>query len=148
MQPGRYTELFFLDEATALAAGHRPCAECRHEDYVRFRRLWRERHGGRPGADEMDTMLHAERLDSGVARRLHPAVLDDLPDGAYVLWADGPRLVLGARLWAWTAGGYVDPVPRPAGAPVDMLTPPTLTAALGARWRSVLPLVHPSARAG
>ena len=62
VQPGRYTELFFLDEATALAAGHRPCAECRREDYRRFAGWWRERHGD-VGADAIDLRLHAERVD-------------------------------------------------------------------------------------
>ncbi len=143
-QPGRYTELFFLDEATALAAGHRPCAECRHEDYVRFRDRWARLHPGERRADEIDARLHRERWAGG-GRRLHRAALEDLPDGAYVVWAGGPRLVLGDRLWAWSAGGYVDPLRRPGGAAVELLTPPGLTELLRAGWVSVLPLVHPSA---
>src|SRR3954447_5212073 len=62
MRPGRFTELFFLDEATALAAGHRPCAECRRADYDALVALWRERHPTDAGADAIDTRLHAERL--------------------------------------------------------------------------------------
>ena len=89
LQPGRYTELFFLDEATAFAAGHRPCAECRREDYDRFVALVGAR------ADEIDERLHAERLDASRERRLHPARLRDLPDGAFVL--EGGRRVARAR---------------------------------------------------
>src|SRR5262245_45729139 len=82
LQPGRYTELFFPDEATALAAGHRPCAECRRADYRDFVALSHELHPADRGADAIDVRLHAERLDGSVARRLHEADLDDLPDGA------------------------------------------------------------------
>ena len=85
LQPGKFTELFFLDEATAFAAGHRPCALCRREDYVRFGELWADLHPGEVGADAIDARLHAERLDGTRARRLHAAALDDLPDGAFVL---------------------------------------------------------------
>src|ERR1700679_840903 len=85
MMPGRYTELFFLDEATAFAAGHRPCAECRREDYNRFTGLWDPPPPGQHGADEMDLQLHAERVDPGTrGQRRHQLPLDELPDGAYV----------------------------------------------------------------
>src|SRR5690348_2661320 len=90
LQPGRFTELFFLDEATAFAAGHRPCAECRREDYNRFGELW----PGGTGADAIDARLHAERIRGGT-RVLHDAALDELPDGAFVLHEGAPRLVLG-----------------------------------------------------
>src|SRR6266542_4145921 len=81
MQPGRFTELFFLDEATAIAAGHRPCALCRREDYVRFTSVWRELHPGTAGADAIDARLHRERLAAdGRSRRLSDASLDELPD--------------------------------------------------------------------
>ena len=81
-QPGRFTELFFLDEATAFAAGHRPCALCRREDYVRFGEIWAELHPGQVGADEMDAQLHGERVERGTRAQLHhEALLDELPDG-------------------------------------------------------------------
>src|SRR4051794_10872656 len=80
MRPGRYTELFFLDEATALAAGHRPCAECRRRDYDALVALWRDLHPADAGADAIDARLHGERLaPGGPARRLHEAELADLP---------------------------------------------------------------------
>ena len=114
MQPGRYTELFFLDEATALAAGHRPCAECRRADYDRFVALWRELHRADSGADAIDARLHAERLDPATrGARLHDARLDELPDGAFVLDGGAPRLVLGRELLAWTPAGYTSRSPRP-----------------------------------
>ena len=85
LQPGRYTELFFLDEVTAFAAGHRPCAECRRADYDRFVAIWGTTHPGQAGADAMDAQLHAERVDPATrGQRLHGAKLGELPDGAFV----------------------------------------------------------------
>src|SRR5215813_7532041 len=95
MQPGKFTELFFLDEATAFAAGHRPCALCRRDDYNRFLELV-----GASGADEIDDRLHGERL-TGAERRLEPARADELPDGAFVLHDDAPWLVRGGHLLRW-----------------------------------------------
>ena len=103
-QPGRYTELFFLDEVTALAAGHRPCAECRREDYDRLVAIWRDLHPGQVGADAIDAQLHTERLEPGSnERRLHRAPIGELPDGAFVLEEGEPWLVLGAALLALDA---------------------------------------------
>jgi hypothetical protein len=146
MQPGRFTELFFLDEATAFAAGHRPCALCRREDYVRFGTIWRERHGGPVDADTIDARLHQERLGLHGARRLHDASLDELPDGAFTLIDDAPWLVRGEELLSWTPGGYAARRPRPGGLEVRLLTPPSLVAVLQAGWRSAVPLLHPSAQ--
>jgi hypothetical protein len=145
MQPGRYTELFFLDEATALAAGHRPCAECRREDYVRFSALWRDLHG-ETGADAIDGRLHAERIDASTRRRrLHVAALEHVPDGAFVLHDERPKVVLGDALRAWSPAGYLDSERRPRGtAPV--ITPPSLVAILRAGWSSSVPFLHPSSR--
>ena len=134
LQPGRFTELFFLDEATAFAAGHRPCALCRREDYNRFLAIV-----GAPGADAIDARLHAERFSH------HDA--DDLPDGAIVLRDGEPWLVLGTELLRWTPGGYTDRVPRPAGA-ATAVTPPSLLAVLRSGWDgAAVPLLHPSSQA-
>jgi hypothetical protein len=138
LQPGRYTELFFLDEATALAAGHRPCALCRRADYERFLALT-----GAGGADDADARLHAERLD-GRARRTHAARWRDVPDGAFVLHDGAPWLVHQDVLLRWTPAGYGDRRPRPGGA-ATLLTPPALTALLRAGWAGAVPLLHPSA---
>lgn len=145
MQPGRYTELFFLDEATALAAGHRPCAECRRADYDRLVALWASLHPGERGADAIDARLHAERLDAGGRRRLHPVTLDGLPDGSFVIRGGHPLLVAGDRLLRWTPAGYRDPVGRPAGARGELLTPPSLLPLLRDRAEPLVPRLHPSA---
>ncbi len=104
MAPNRYTGLFFLDEATALAAGHRPCAECRNADYKSFLALT-----GASSAGELDEMLHAER------GRLHESAVEDLPDGAFVLVDGEPWLVLDSELLRWTPGGYSERRPRFSG---------------------------------
>src|SRR4051794_33568346 len=122
VQPGRYTGLFFLDEATAFAAGHRPCAECRREDYVRFQHLWRDLAFGPADADAMDERLHAERLDG--AQRHREAPFAGLPDGAFVHRDGEPWLVLGSELLRWTPSGYAERIPRPRGNAV-ILTPPS-----------------------
>jgi hypothetical protein len=138
LQPGRFTELFFLDEATAFAAGHRPCALCRRADYDRFLALT-----GARGADAIDLRLEAERRD-GRGRRTHAADGADLPDGAFVLRDDGaPWLVRGDALLRWTPAGYAGRASRPRGA-VALLTPPTLVDVLRADWGGAVPLLHPS----
>ena len=142
MQPGKFTELFFLDEATAFAAGHRPCALCRREDYVRFSELWSEPHPGAVGADAIDAQLHAERVD-GRSQRLHEAELGDLPDGVFVLEANQPWLVFGGELRRWTPAGYEGDRPMPARGLV--ITPPSLVEVLRAGWGGAVPLLHSSA---
>jgi hypothetical protein len=144
--PGRYTELFFLDEVTALAAGHRPCAECRRADYVRLTDRWAALHPGQRGADAIDAQLHAERLDPATKqRRLHEISFDDLPDGAFVLLDGRPHLVLGSRLLTWSPGGYTASRPRPTRRRADVITPPSLLALLEYGWSPLVPLLHPSA---
>jgi hypothetical protein len=147
MQPGRYTELFFLDEATAFAAGHRPCAECRRADYDRFVSLWAAHHRGERGADAIDRRLHEERLAPATRlQRRHGAAYGDLPGGAFVLRGDAPWLVCGDALLRWSAGGYTEAVARPADAErAVVLTPPALVAVLREGWAGAVPLVHPSA---
>ena len=147
LQPGRFTELFFLDEATAFAAGHRPCALCRHEDYRRFVTLWHELHPrDESGADAIDERLHAERVDAATRRqRHHAAPFGSLPDGAFVAEGNVAFLVLGDRLLRWTPSGYVDVRPRPGGT-AQVISPPSLLAVLATGWEGVVPLLHPSAR--
>jgi PAS domain-containing protein len=148
LQPGRFTELFFLDEATAMAAGHRACALCRREDYVRLGEIWRSLHPRDEGADAIDATLHRERWDAaGRARRLHEAALAGLPDGTFVLRGGRPCLVAGDRLLTWSAGGYAAGEPRPAVERAAVITPPSLVEVLRAGWRPLVPLLHPSARA-
>jgi hypothetical protein len=140
LQPGKFTELFFLDEATAFAAGHRPCALCRPEDYVGFGELW----DGERGADAIDARLHQERL-AGRAQRHHDAALDALPDGAFVLRGGAPWLVRGAELLRWTPAGYAERAARPSDGRARLITPPSLVAILRSGWEGAVPLLHPSA---
>ena len=146
MAPGRYTELFFLDEVTALAAGHRPCAECRRGDYERLRII---AGGDAVGADEIDSRLHAERLDpvSG-RRRLHEASFGGLPNGAMILRGGRAWLVWGNSLLVWTPAGYKQRTRRPAGGLAEVITPPTLLALLRSEWTPLVPLLHPTGDAG
>ncbi len=150
MQPNRYTELFFLDEATALAAGHRPCFECRRADAERFAGLWAEtRQWPAPArAPEMDLGLHAERVGPSGRKNSYRAELAGLPDGTFVRLdpVAGARcyLVDGSHLFAWSPGGYVAAGPRPKRREVDVLTPRSIVAVLSSGYR---PMLHPSAAA-
>jgi hypothetical protein len=136
-----YTELFFLDEVTALAAGHRPCFECRREDAKAFAVAFAQGQGlASPlRAPEMDRILHAERL-KGHDKLLHRASVDDLPDGAFVAlpYAEGWRdvfVIRGNELLRWTPFGYDQSILRPGNVVMDMLTPPSIVAALAAGYR-------------
>ena len=129
-----YTELFFLDEATAFAAGHRPCFECRRADALRFAAAFAAAGPVLPAA-AMDEILHRERLDGRVKRRFR-ADLATLPDGAFVLGEGGPMLVAGAALHPWRFDGYGPAAARPAGGPIEVLTPPSIVAALRNGYRA------------
>ncbi len=143
--PGRLTELFFLDEATGLAAGHRPCGECRYRDYQAFKQAWAAAHGGGlPGVQEIDARLHADRLAGPGIRRRYQAPVGDLPDGTMIELGDAPFLVHDGRLLAWAPGGYLDPQARAPEGEVTVITPRATVAVLAAGYR---PVVHPSAAA-
>jgi hypothetical protein len=135
-----YTELFFLDEVTAFAAGHRPCFECRRADAERFARLFSGKDK-RASAAAMDETLHAERLN-GKTKRTHRRKLDALPDGAMIALDGDPFAVRGDRLLHWTPGGYSEARQRPQGIDVDVLTPPSILSVLE---RGYMPLWHGSA---
>jgi len=144
MSPGTWTELFFLDEAVALAAGHRPCALCRRSDYLAFRSAWGRAFNDVPSADGIDRILHASRLcpETGT-QRTHDADAASLPDGCFIRHESAPALLLGPAALPHEPGGYGKPGPRPAGR-VTVLTPRPLVAVLAAGYR---PRLHPSAQA-
>jgi hypothetical protein len=143
MTPGAYTELFFLDEAAALADGHRPCAECRHADFLNFQAAWRSARGDRPpSAVAMDAVLHAERRAGAWSKRTHQAPIELLPDGTYVVLNGVANLVLGDEVFAWSADRYMLTRRRSASGEVTVLTPPSIVAVLRAGYR---PGIHPSA---
>lgn len=143
MSAGLYTELFFLDEATALSAGHRPCFECRRDTALRFATLWNEIGGlaGRAAAPAMDERLHAERIDPRGNKIRHRASVSDLPDGAMVLWQNEPKLVSHGRLVTWTFDGYTNAIDVAPERIVEVLTPPSIVAILA---RGYAPQVHGS----
>jgi hypothetical protein len=148
MQPGRFTELFFLDEATAFAAGHRPCALCRREDYDAFAAGWQRLHPGQVGADAMDAQLHDERVDPATrGHRLHRASLASLPDGAFVMIEDEPWLVLRDELRRWTPAGYRERLPRRPDPNAVLVTPPSLVEMLRTDRQPLVSFLHPSALA-
>ena len=134
-----YTELFFLDEVTALAAGHRPCFECRRQDAMEFATRF---PGGKISAPAMDDVLHAERLD-GKTKRMHRRKIDTLPDGAMIARDGEAYAVRGKHLLRWTPRGYKGAKPRPRGATVDVLTPPSMLKVLA---RGYQPQWHRTAR--
>lgn len=137
-----YTELFFLDEPTALAAGHRPCFECRRKDAELFANLWAKafKLKTRPRAAEMDVVLQAERLD-GRAKRHHQRDFSKLPDGAFVALDDAAWAVRGRSLLRWTPNGYTDWKPKPGRGIADVLMAPAMLAVLSAGYE---PRWHPS----
>ena len=137
-----WTELFFLDEATAFAAGHRPCFFCRRDDAKRFRAAWEKGNGVADfRAREMDAVLHGERLERG-KKRLHslPMPVEQLPDGAMVQQYDESFMIVQGRALQWSMGGY-----RRGERVIDdamLLTPPSTLRAVSAGYR---PVLHPSA---
>ena len=132
MTPGQYTELFFYDEAVAFAAGHRPCGECRRDDFNRFK----EAAGITGRIAEYDTALHRARAIPRVFRqRRHDADIGALPDGCFVIGSyGGPMLVRGDALHPFAPQGYLPAVKRPKSGRVALLTPPPLVAALQAGY--------------
>jgi hypothetical protein len=152
MTPNRYTELFFLDEATALAAGHRPCSECRHECFLAYAAAWKAAmpKGGapsRPTADEMDNRLHGERVAADRSKRFFESTLGELPDGVFIQVPDRANdafLLWDGRLLAWTPGGYHAGPACSGRAKVNVLTPASTVTTIRAGY---VPDVHPSAPA-
>lgn len=138
MTPGHYTELFFLDEATALAAGHRPCMECQRERFTRFRSHW-------PGmsAVAIDDQLHAERFD-GKTKRTFLTRLGELPDGVMVAVEEDAFLLYERSLLLWTPGGYGERTIVVPETEVRVLTPPSIVRAIAAGYPVE---IHPSAEA-
>jgi hypothetical protein len=150
MRPGAYTQLFFLDEAVALAAGHRPCALCRRAAYEAFVSAWMVAVGraDRPRAAEIDWQLHRQRVEAQTRRQItYPAAIEDLPDGTFITLPGKPTvpyLVLDQRLLPWTPEGYRAARERPTRLEVTVLTPHATVGALRAGFRLLL---HPSAAA-
>lgn len=152
MKEGHYTQLFFLDEATALAAGHRPCAECQRERFVDFRHHWTQANpelaiSGSPSADEMDAVLHRERITgdrwTGWKQVMYPAQLGEIPDGMFVALSNDETayLVYQDQVYPWSPDGYQQPMAWDRTTLVQVLTPRSIVRTLRHGYQ---PAVHPS----
>jgi len=138
MQPNRYTELFFLDEAAAFAAGHRPCAECRNADFKRFIGLWRELHDPSANAERMDARLHEARL-KGPMQRTYRADVNTLPDGTFVRIETDAWLLYHGALHRWSDRGYGERRSREGLKTLEVLTPRPIVEMFAAGY---VPMVH------
>jgi hypothetical protein len=151
MRPGRYTELFFLDEATALAAGHRPCAECQRERFDQFREIWARANPkiakvARPTAAALDAALHQERIATTARLRQFCRSAADLPDGTFITGDEQTAfLVFGNQLLRWTPAGYERTARRGIRFPARVVTPASVVRTLAAGYPVV---IHSSAYAG
>ena len=134
--PHHYTFLYFHDEAVSFAAGHRPCAECRHADYRAYQRAWAEGLGVRPpSATEMNRQLHGERIVRGTRRRrTHAMPWADLPDGTFVTIDGASAVIVGDQLAPWAHDGYGAPGARPRRGVAEVITPPSTVAVLRAGY--------------
>lgn len=148
MGPDGYTEMFFLDEATALSAGHRPCYECRRQDAIYFADLWGHvlGDGQRARMSEIDQVLHDERLTSEGVKATFKSTVGELPNGVMVLHAGEPHLIFANNLIHWTPGGYVENTRAYSATLVDVLTPRSIVEVIRAGYdadlhESVLSLV-------
>ena len=139
MAPNRYTELFFMDEATAFAAGHRPCFECRRPDYNKFKSFWLK---GNPeyGFDEktsiqkIDDILHGERIKSDKSKVTYEDSINRLPNGVFVLSGDKPYLVFNRQMYLWSPFGYEKRIIIPEAGIVPVLTPKSVVNAFRAGY--------------
>jgi hypothetical protein len=151
MSPNRWTELFFLDDATAFAAGHRPCGFCRHPDFKRFKQLWLMTNGAQYGLtahtkmDIIDTYIHHERLDQNGLKKTFKAELMTLPDGSFIAFegSDKAYLWYQQNLYEWSFSGYTKVIEWDKNQTVNVLTPLSYVAVFKAGY---VPQVHFSAK--
>ncbi len=149
MAPGKYTELFFLDEATAFAAGHRPCATCRKASYTEFKKLWLDANehllqGRAPDIKVIDTFMHDERVSPTGEKRLWTASLNDLPDGAFIVLAPAttPLLLFRDHLLSWSPEGYISRREIERDSQVEVLTTKSVCRVFSLGY---MPSIHQSA---
>lgn len=135
MSKGCYTELFFLDEATALSAGHRPCAECQRTRFKLFKSIWQEANNqANASTTEIDNFLHNERL-SNENRYFR---LNELPDGVFVEYNGKPYLVYGEEIFEWTFGGYMPPIKPIVNISIKLLTPFSIMKAIQQGFKPII----------
>ncbi|MGE3779361.1 MAG: hypothetical protein AB7F89_19390 [Pirellulaceae bacterium] len=151
MQPGCYTELFFLDEATALAAGHRPCGECRRDAYLKFRQAWLRGNLGvlaqNASIADIDAQLHQDRVGLGGTNVRFPAVVGELPEGTFVVLPEQPDsawLWWRGKLLPWSPHGYGQPLANDGNTAMQVLTPRSTVRALAAGYRAACHATAPA----
>jgi hypothetical protein len=143
MTPNRWTELFFLDEATAFAAGHRPCFECRKEDAMRFKAAW---IAGNPGYNfsmktsvgDIDEVIHGERIDKQKRKVTHTRASSDIADGTFIALDSQPFLFRSGKLHLWTPFGYEEAIPLPGDSTLTVLTPVSIVNAFRAGYVPIM----------
>ena len=139
MQPDRWTELFFMDEATAFSAGHRPCFQCRYEDHQRFKKSWLK---GNPEygfslsipVSAIDDIIHAERIAPDKSKVTHEATIRSLPDGTFVMYDEKPYLISDKRMYLWSPAGYSVGIPFPKVKDITVLTPKSIVKMFSAGY--------------
>jgi hypothetical protein len=140
MTPNRWTELFFLDEATAFAAGHRPCCECRKENFKQFKVCWlmgNPQYGLEPAVSikEIDTIIHRERIAKDAAKKMYQARAHDLPEGTFIELEGSPFLLANKRRYKWSPFGYRRGILIAKNETVNVLTPGSVVNAFMAGYR-------------
>lgn len=144
MAPDRWTELFFLDEATAFSAGHRPCFECRREDALRFKACWIK---GNPEygftmktpIGKIDAIIHADRIDAEKRKVTFQLLSSRIPDGTFVLMNEDAYLLRDGRLHQWNPEGYTNTIAIPESTKLIVLTPKSVVNAFRAGY---VPMTH------
>jgi len=139
MSPNTWTELFFLDEATAFSAGHRPCFFCRYKEAMNFKHYWligNPQYGftDKVSINEIDKILHQERLTTTKQKKTHTAGIDTLPNGTFISMENGAYLVKDLLLQVWSPFGYVNTIERPTSGEMTVLTPPSIVSAFRAGY--------------
>lgn len=139
MTPGRWTELFFLDEATAFAAGHRPCFECRKQDAKKFKSCWimgnpAHNFSMATSINQIDEIIHRERIDDQKKKVVHQHMTEDIPEGTFLLIHDDPFVFSKGRLLQWTPFGYADSIAVPEHSALTILTPRSIVNAFRAGY--------------
>jgi len=145
MSPNRYTELFFLDEATSFAAGHRPCFECRRRDYEQFKSAWLKGNPGfgfteKTSVSDIDNILHRERIDADGNKVTFTAILNELPDGTFIRLDNRTFLLAGCQLHGWTPFGYDETIVAAGIGEVTVLTPHSTVNAFRAGYQPQMAL--------
>ncbi|CAN5131094.1 hypothetical protein BH09BAC6_BH09BAC6_36410 [soil metagenome] len=140
MSPNLWTELFFLDEATAFAAGHRPCFECRREDANRFKTAWLKGNpeygfDGKVAIGKIDEIIHAERIGPNGNKVKFEAAVETLPDGTFIELDARPYLLYDHQVHQWTPAGFEKANPIPVAGKVTVLTPKSTVNAFIAGYR-------------